>query len=569
MARILALKMAMEEIRMSQLSQLLGDFDLLHLTEEDKRAIYEDIRTNNQMRPGYLLLVLTACMIALLGLLINSTAVVIGAMLISPLMNPFLSAALALTLGDWTLGRQALRTIVLSVIVAVIISAFAVSISPLKETTSEILARTQPNLMDLLIAFFAGLAGTYTMVVRKGSTTIPGVAIATAVMPPLCVTGFGLYQGVFYREWFIAGGAFALFLTNLVAIVVSAALVFALAHFRTQDQYGAEKSRYGARFRLAISFSLLILLSIPLLYSLITAVGQTRERHQIEAVLRNELERIPGSRVERGWEMKHEPNGQTLLSVALRTTNYLKPEEVTAVEQALTKTLRRSITLQLSQLRVRAGGVIEPTVSTLSPGLGPAVAITPPPPTPSAHLEGIRNWVEPLIKELEMVFGTKIESYHLEVSAQEIAPILAIRIKSDEPSTTGAVEVAKRIVKQRWAHEGFKASNNEAFLRVNITPKSDPYITVRFEPNRTKILAETRPYLQQFIQYWRANNSLKPILLVPTNQKLSTKLQQKRKQVLLDVLKKEGWQPPILFEEKPTEGLFEDELALRFMEPTF
>ena len=298
-------------------------FQLFELNAEQKKELYFEVRNSYQIEPGYLLLTIAACLIALLGLLINSTAVVIGAMLISPLMNPFLSAALALTIGDWTLGRLAVRTILFSMLLVILTCVLATAISPLKEATPEIIARTKPNLMDLLIAFFAGMAGTYTLMVRKGLSAIPGVAIATAVMPPLCVTGFGLY----HWSWTIAAGAFILFLTNLVAIIVSSSMMFAIAKFRTSDEY-AEVSRFAARRRLAFSLVILVIISIPLLYSLIQAAHETGERRAIEIALRRELPKTPQATLELGRELKNDNEGHLLLNVVLRTPVLLTPRQL-------------------------------------------------------------------------------------------------------------------------------------------------------------------------------------------------------------------------------------------------
>ena len=106
----------------------------------------------------YFAMMIFACLIALMGLLLNSPAVIIGAMLISPLMGPILACGLALTTAEWSLGKKSVRNLVLSVVEVVLIATIATHLSPLREATPEILARTNPNLMDLLIAFFSGLA---------------------------------------------------------------------------------------------------------------------------------------------------------------------------------------------------------------------------------------------------------------------------------------------------------------------------------------------------------------------------------------------------------------------------
>ena len=235
---------------------------------EDIRADLDDSR---QFDGFYFLMLVMSCLIALLGLLVNSPAVIIGAMLISPLMGPILACGLAFASTDWDLGRKALRNAALSVVEAVAIAALATRLSPLREVTPEILARTNPNLMDLLIAFLSGLAGTLALTSRKGGLTIvPGVAIATAVMPPLATAGFGLATG----QWSIGWGGFMLFFTNLTAIVISAAAVFFAAGLRPH----AQADHLVVRYRVLIAAGVLLLLSVPLVRTLHTAAQQARLR---------------------------------------------------------------------------------------------------------------------------------------------------------------------------------------------------------------------------------------------------------------------------------------------------
>jgi uncharacterized membrane protein len=161
---------------------------------------------------------------------------------------------------------------------------------PLKQATPQILARTQPNLLDLFIAFLSGLAGTLAM--RGGSvamTILPGVAIAVAVVPPLSVVGYGLstHQGA------IAGGAFLLFITNLVAIVISAVVVFRLIGFQPRRE--AEQGRWKLRYRLGISTLVLILLSIPLFLTLRQAAIEIAVRSHLQRELKASFKEEEGS----------------------------------------------------------------------------------------------------------------------------------------------------------------------------------------------------------------------------------------------------------------------------------
>lgn len=177
--------------------------------------------------------------IATLGLVLNSPAVIIGAMLISPLMNPILSSGLALASGNLVLGARAAFNLVLSCAAAISFALLLVVILPFREMTDEIAARTQPNVLDLLIALFSGAVGSVAICreVKGVVTSIPGVAIAVALMPPLCVVGYGAgLIMVFDAEtgWRVASGGGLLFLTNLVAITLTAMIVFMILRIDTQ-----------------------------------------------------------------------------------------------------------------------------------------------------------------------------------------------------------------------------------------------------------------------------------------------------------------------------------------------
>ncbi len=192
-----------------------------------KPRIYASVfESANAGALSYWLELIFAAGIATFGLVQNSPAVVIGAMLVSPLMGPILAAGLALAAADLYLGFKSLFSIVLSVAASVALSGAIAWMLPFHSPTGEIIARTQPNLLDLGVALLSGLAGSI-VVCRGGGgggvTALPGVAIAVALMPPLCTVGFGVGSGF---RWEIISGAGLLFLTNLTAIVASAFLIF-------------------------------------------------------------------------------------------------------------------------------------------------------------------------------------------------------------------------------------------------------------------------------------------------------------------------------------------------------
>ncbi len=201
----------------------------LRIDPGSKPRLYDQIYESADITsPSYVLDLVFSAGIATLGLVLNSPAVVIGAMLISPLMGPILASGLAFAASDIYLGVKSFFTLVGSILASVTFSAVLVWLLPFQSPTSEILARTQPNLLDLGVAVFSGLAGSFVMarsLSGGAASALPGVAIAVALMPPLCTVGFGVGSGL---NWQIMSGAGLLFLTNLLAIAGSAFLVFYL-----------------------------------------------------------------------------------------------------------------------------------------------------------------------------------------------------------------------------------------------------------------------------------------------------------------------------------------------------
>ena len=219
----------------------------------DRIAVLENVDDAGHLGPRYAFMTVMSCGIAMLGLLQNSAAVIIGAMLISPLMGPIVELGMGLATFDLRTVRDALKSLGVGVLLALLVAAGIVYFSPLQDATPEILARTEPTFFDLLIAVFSGLAGAYATVSRKGETIV-GVAIATALMPPLAVAGYGIAV----MNWSIAGGAAFLFMTNLLAIALSVTVVARWYGF------GGTDSPKQTVWQAGLIVGSFVLLSIPL-----------------------------------------------------------------------------------------------------------------------------------------------------------------------------------------------------------------------------------------------------------------------------------------------------------------
>ncbi|HWB27977.1 MAG TPA: TIGR00341 family protein [Chitinophagaceae bacterium] len=207
-------------------NRFLDKFSLLHEREE-VAVIIGNVEKGVVFKGTNLWILIFAIFIASLGLNINSTAVIIGAMLISPLMGPIMGLGLSVGINDLALLKKSLSNYLVACVTGLCTSTIFFLISPLNEAHSEILARTAPNIYDVLIALFGGFAGIVATASKQKGNVIPGVAIATALMPPLCTAGYGL--ATFQLNYAI--GAFYLFIINTVFIALSTFITTRLLSF--------------------------------------------------------------------------------------------------------------------------------------------------------------------------------------------------------------------------------------------------------------------------------------------------------------------------------------------------
>lgn len=217
-------------------------FNLLN-DKEDERNVIEQVKGNTAFRGTNLWILMFAILIASLGLNVNSTAVIIGAMLISPLMGPIIGMGLSVGISDFDLLKQSLKNYGIATLISVLTATLYFFISPLSEARSELLARTFPTLYDVLIAFCGGAAGVLALTTKNKGQVIPGVAIATALMPPLCTAGYGLATA----QWSYFFGAFYLFFINTVFIALSTFLGVKLLRFHSHSNLMPELAKRGKR----------------------------------------------------------------------------------------------------------------------------------------------------------------------------------------------------------------------------------------------------------------------------------------------------------------------------------
>ena len=245
------------------------------LNQEEQIEVYRSIHRGARPDVDFFVMIALSAIIATFGLLMNSNAVIIGAMLVAPLFSPLLAISLSLIQGNVRLLRLALESTLQGVTLAIAVATLLPLIVPFTSLTAEIMARSQPTLFDLVVALASGAAGAYAVARADVAAALPGVAIAAALVPPLGVIGIGLSMG----ELGVAGGATLLFATNLVAIALSGAITFLLLGFRP----GARGAReMHLRRGLIVTIVLFVLVSIPLAYFFSQSLSAFQTRQLIQ-----------------------------------------------------------------------------------------------------------------------------------------------------------------------------------------------------------------------------------------------------------------------------------------------
>ncbi|MDX3910140.1 MAG: DUF389 domain-containing protein [Sphingobium sp.] len=303
--------------------------------EQVVARIVEDSRWS----PRYAFMTMMSAGIAILGLLLSSPAVVIGAMLISPLMSPILGFGFSLALFDFVEMRRSLTALAIGTLAAVAFTVVIVMASPLKATTTEILARTRPSLFDLLVALFAALAGTFAVIRGRGETIV-GVAIATALMPPLAVVGYAI------ATWNmpVLAGSTALFVTNFVTIALTAMI---LARFYG---FGHSLSHRQSWAQTVLLLAVFVAMAVPLAISLEQIARESLVTNQV----RNTLSQRFGTNA-RVTQLEIDFDANPLLVRSVIIAPRAAPKSRDDLRAQLQKTLGRPVQLQLDQVLLTPG----------------------------------------------------------------------------------------------------------------------------------------------------------------------------------------------------------------------
>lgn len=316
---------------------------------QEKALIRQNIHENSTGHFAYFFMNVLATILASYGLLSDSTAVVIGAMLVAMLLGPITGVALALVDGEVSLLKKAFITEFLGVLCVLTVSFIIGLLNPYTPIGTEILARTSPNIMDLIIAMAGGAAGTYSIVSPKLNIGLVGVAIATALVPPLASASILFSRG----EFDLASGAFLLFFTNFVGIQVASSMVL-WAHgyhklsFKQNQESQEEKTDIFQRN--LFSFLVLILLAFSLGNNFWDSMQKQQQEQQLRKLLKEEINKIPGGNLDSFKIEKH--HHQEILFVVVNTPRSIAPQEVDLIEKNVQKLFPDPVELHVRSILI-------------------------------------------------------------------------------------------------------------------------------------------------------------------------------------------------------------------------
>lgn len=339
------------------------------LDRKRRKEIIENIRMAASPGFDYFFFVVLSGAIATLGLINDSPAVIIGAMVVAPLMSPILGVGLGSITADARLARDSVSALIRGALISVILAAlltlsniYLPFVPSLTEIPNEILSRTQPTPNDLIIALAGGLAAAYALSQPHLSAALPGVAIATALMPPLSVIGIGIALG----RWDIAGGATLLFLTNAVTIAFAAILVFFIEGFsprKVQDEGRLPRTLW-------VSALLTLILLIPLTILGARFVAQAQENRLINNIVMTELANLDEAELVE-LQITRMDNGINL-NLTISANSPPTYSEVVALQEALVARLDQPVSLIMNYLKAERLDPLIPPTQTPTPTEGPS-----------------------------------------------------------------------------------------------------------------------------------------------------------------------------------------------------
>lgn len=430
--------------------------------------------------------------IATLGLVLNSTAVVIGAMLVAPLLGPLLGLSMALAVGDGRLFVQTAAAVLVGAAGIVALAAALTAVLPFQMVTDEIASRTQPTTLDLAIAVCSGLAGAVVTASREKrlSASIPGVAVAVALVPPLGVAGFGIATG----KWAFTKGALLLFGANLAGIVLSGMTVFILVGMHRHDVAEAARTWHSkghatglaarisnvhwldrlpgmnsakARFLLVAAFMGIV--AVPLTTSLSEFVRENKISAAVSAVERSIEDDDDAFVIDRETQTSTEP---TTVRLRVATKQWITRDEIAELNTMLEKQAEEPVTLSIEQL-LASSGDLEAFAQALPSR--PAVRSAPATPTPEpvpVTVAALRGRLTGVLEGLVLPDSVRIVGGTLEVGTQGGGPVLEVAYGAERRLNRDAEAMIARQAAQALDLEASDARAVAVSLRLRSLPDS-------------------------------------------------------------------------------------------------
>jgi uncharacterized hydrophobic protein (TIGR00271 family) len=474
----------MSDIVIKKIIVLIRQWVQNKVAEINHPAVIKDIYSEVEVTAGYFVTLTLANLIALSGLINNSAPVIIGAMLISPLMGPILSFGFAFITGEEMVLKRAVRKITISVVLTIVVALIASYLSPLKEITTEIVSRTKPNIYDLAIAFFSGTAGAVAICTKKNYLTIvPGVAIATAVIPPLSVAGFGLGTGHFQ----IAFGGFFLFFTNFVAIIIATCIVFYFYGFKPSLYTEADISHL--KKRVSMLAVVLLIISIPLIYTLHKSISEITMQKKINDLLRHELDREKKSRLQTFSYL--EKDGSLEISAIVNTVDYIRDKDIEDIEKDISASLETTAKLNLDQIKVQPRGLKEPVVTTIAPPKPPWDVLK------ASREDAVKVIKKTTVRVEKLISPSSITDFQVGFNDKSLTVSIGLSIKRDGPLSDDQILLLRRLMA------------DELGLPVSLTVESMPFVPpLVFNKGETDLSAEMKASLAAVRDAYRKDNKI-------------------------------------------------------------
>lgn len=428
-------------------------------THIDSDAAERAIRGNIEFRGPNAWILAVAIIIASVGLNVNSIPVIIGAMLISPLMGPIFGLGLGLGINDINLMKQAGKNLIIMVSISVMVSFLYFLITPLSlSNPTELLARTRPTIFDVMIALFGGLAGIFEQCRKEKGTVFSGVAIATALMPPLCTAGYGLATGNF--------GSFlgALYLFCINCLFITMATYFLVKYFRFKNIEYADQG-FGLRTQ-RITTLLIIIFLIPSVWSAVILVKQNNfEKKAIEFV---ENHRSIGNSIIYDYQIEHQDGSVLKVFLTGETLNesgrgnlyvYAKEhginEEQIVIKEYITQTSQNNEEV-FKGIYERLDSKIdqyESTIERLTLELQAAKKDEMP------YMQ-IANEISASYPEIKHVFIG--QGNHIDIDSLTVSPCLIVKVKSDTLMSESSLDQFKKWIRVRLQSDRIEVDHSLA-----------------------------------------------------------------------------------------------------------